>query len=170
MSAITIRPATEGDAAGLLEIYRPVVETTAISFETVVPTEAEFAARIRKVLAGWQWLVAEADGQVAGYAYGSLHRERAAYRWSTEVTAYVHPAHYRKGIGRALYIQLFEELARKGYCNAFAGVALPNEASIALHRGVGMQPIGVFHAIGWKFDRWHDVAWFERRLREGPPE
>lgn len=163
-----IRAATVADAAVLLEIYRPIVEGTAISFELTPPTEEEFAARIKKVLGGWSWLVAERDGRCAGYAYGSVHRERPAYRWSTEVSAYVHPDFHRQGIGRALYLELFEQLARKGYCNAFAGVALPNEASVALHRGVGFEPIGVFRNIGWKFDRWHDVAWFQRRLRDKP--
>ena len=89
--SIRIRRATEADAAALLAIYRPFVEASAISFETIVPTVEEFAARIRKALTGWQWLVAEEDGQSIGYAYGSSHRERAAYRWSTEVSAYVAP-------------------------------------------------------------------------------
>ena len=164
-----IRSATKADARDLLDIYGPVVETTAISFELARPGIQEFAARIEKVVDGWSWLVAEEDGQCVGYAYGSVHRERPAYRWSTEVTAYVHPAHHRKGIGGALYRQLFDRLAEKGYCNAFAGIALPNEASVALHRSVGFEPIGVFRNIGWKFARWHDVAWFQRKLREGPP-
>jgi phosphinothricin acetyltransferase len=167
--SLRIRAATAADAAQLLAIYRPVVESTAISFELTPPSVEEFAARIEKVLKGWQWLVAEERGRCVGYAYGSVHRERAAYHWSTEVTAYVHPAHHRKGIGSALYRQLFAELAQKGYCNAFAGIALPNDASVALHRCVGFEPIGVFRNIGWKFGRWHDVAWYQRKLRDGSP-
>src|SRR3989441_10739345 len=100
--ALKIRPATVADAASLLAIYRPFVESTAVSFETVAPTAEEFSARIAKAVAGWQWLLAERAGQCIGYAYGSAHRERSAYRWSVEVSAYVHPSHQRQGeIGRA---------------------------------------------------------------------
>lgn len=164
-----IRPATESDAAELLAIYRPFVETTAVSFETVAPTVQEFTARIAKALSGWQWLVAERGGHCVGYAYASTHRERRAYRWSVEVSAYVHPQHHRQGVGRALYAPLFDDLARKGFCNAYAGIALPNEGSVALHRSVGFQPIGVFPHVGRKFGHWHDVAWLHRALRDAPP-
>lgn len=165
---ILIRPATTADAPALLAIYRPYVETSAVSFETVVPTAAEFAARIGKALNGWHWLVAEHAGSCVGYAYGSAHRERAAYRYSVEVSAYVDTGHHRRGIGRALYLQLFDALAAKGYCHAYAGITLPNDASVALHRGVGFEPVGVFKSVGRKFGRWHDVAWFQRRLRDAP--
>lgn len=164
-----IRPALGTDAPALLAIYAPLIETTAVSFETVVPSPEEFAGRIANALADWQWLVAESDGKCVGYAYGSSHRARAAYRWSVEVSAYVHPEFQQRGIGRALYLRLFTDLASKGYCNAFAGITLPNEGSVALHRSLGFESIGVFKTIGWKFGKWHDVAWFQRRLREGPP-
>jgi len=168
-SALHIRQATEADAASLVGIYAPYVERTTVSFETVVPPVEEFAGRIRKSLGGWQWLVAERDGRAVGYAYGSAHRERAAYRFSTEVSAYIDAACHRQGIGRALYLRLFDDLAAKGYCNAFAGITLPNDASVGLHRSLGFEPIGVFRNIGWKYDRWHDVAWMQRTLREGAP-
>src|SRR5437660_12517720 len=96
---LLIRPATESDAPSLLAIYRPSVEATAASVEIGLPTVEEFAGRISKAVAGWQWLVAERNGQCAGYAYGSSHRERRAYRWSVEVSAYVHSDHQRQGIG-----------------------------------------------------------------------
>jgi phosphinothricin acetyltransferase len=163
-----IRAGTEADAPALLAIYRPFVESSPVSFELVTPTVEEFAARIVKSLAGWQWLVALRDGQCAGYAYGSSLRERQAYRWSVEVSAYVHPSYYRQGIGRALYLHLFDELARKGFCNAYACVTLPNEGSVALHRSVGFEPAGVFKSVGRKFGKWHDVAWFQRTLRDAP--
>ena len=164
-----IRAAIAADAPALRAIYAPFVERTATSFEAVPPTVEEFAQRIRKVLdGGWAWLVAESYGRCAGYAYGSLHREREAYRWSVETTVYVHTEHQRRGIGRALYTALFAVLTEKGFCNAFAGVTLPNDASVALHRSVGFQPIGTFRAVGRKFGRWHDVAWFQRPLRDAP--
>ena len=165
---LTIRQATEADAPALLAIYAPFVERTTVSFEAVPPTVDEFAARIAKNLKGWQYLVAERDGRVAGYAYGSMHRERAAYRFSAEVSAYLDPAYHRQGIGRALYLRLFDDLAAKGYCNAFAGITLPNDASVGLHKAVGFEPIGVFRNIGWKYGRWHDVAWLQRKLRDAP--
>jgi phosphinothricin acetyltransferase len=167
--ALKIRPATAADAASLLTIYRPFVESTAVSFETVAPTADEFAARIAKAVADWQWLLAERAGECIGYAYGSAHRERRAYRWSVEVSAYVHPGHHRQGVGRTLYERLLEDLACKGFCNAYAGITIPNEGSIALHRSLDFESIGVFKAVGRKFGKWHDVAWFQRALRSSPP-
>jgi phosphinothricin acetyltransferase len=166
---LLIRSATEADAAALADIYRPYVEDTAISFETVAPTAAELAGRVRKVLAGWVWLVAEMDGACAGYAYGTSHRERAAYRWSVETSVYIGGGFKRRGVGRALYTELLDRLSRLGLCHAFAGITMPNEPSVALHRSLGFEPIGVFRSVGWKHGAWHDVAWLQRRLRDGPP-
>jgi len=165
----TIRQATPADAPALLEIYRPYVESTAVSFELLTPTIEEFADRITKALAGWEWLVAELEDRCIGYAYATSHRERHAYRYSVEVSAYVHPNYQRQGIGRALYIQLFESLANKGFCNAYAGIRVPNESSVALHVSVGFEPIGIFKSVGRKFGVWQDVAWFHRTLRSEPP-
>ena len=159
----------EQDAAAVAAIYAPYVEETAISFEETPPAAVEMAARIEKARSRWQWLVAEQDGVVVGYAYGSQHRERAAYRWSVEVSAYVDRHCHRQGIGRALYGALLPELADKGFCTAFAGMTLPNESSARLHEAMGFLPIGTFRSIGWKFGRWHDVAWCQRTLRERPP-
>lgn len=153
----------------MASIYAPYVEHTAISFEETPPTPVEMAARIEKCRTRWEWLVAEVDGSVVGYAYGSQHRERAAYQWSVEVSAYVDRNHHRKGIGRALYEVLLPTLAEKGFCTAFAGMTLPNEPSARLHAAMGFVPIGTFRSIGWKFGRWHDVAWCQRTLRERPP-
>jgi len=166
---VHIRRATEADAAALLAIYRPYVEESVVSFETIAPAVEEFAARIRKALAGWQWRVAEKNSQCVGYACASSHRERAAYRWSVEVSACVQPNHHRQGVARSPYSQLFVDLTHRGFCNAYAGVTLPNDASIALHRSVGFEPIGTLVAVGRKFGRWHDVAWFQRRLLDSPP-
>ena len=165
----TVRPATEADASALLVIYRPYVEKTAISFESTVPSVDEFTRRIANALNEWAWIVAEADGECVGYAYGSSHRERAAYRWSVETSAYVRDDHHRRGIGRSLYLELFEALKARGFCNAYAGMTLPNAASTALHRSVGFELIGVFNSVGRKFGEWHDVAWYQRRLRDEPP-
>jgi L-amino acid N-acyltransferase YncA len=166
---IVIRTLQEADAPAMLAIYRHYVEATAISFEEEVPSIEDYAARVGKYVAGWAGVVAEVDGRVTGYAYGSSHRERAAYRWSVETTVYVAPGAQRSGVGRRLYGALLPMLADAGYCNAYAGVALPNDASVALHRAVGFQPIGTLPRVGYKFERWHDVAWFHLPLREQPP-
>jgi L-amino acid N-acyltransferase YncA len=167
MNELLIRDATPADAPALLEIYRPHVEQAVASFETVAPTADEFAARIARVQAGWAWLVAEAGGQVLGYVYGAAHAERAAYRWSVNVTAYVRADAHRRGVARQLYAALFPRLADQGYCMAFAGITLPNDASVGLHRHLGFEPCGLFRAVGHKFGAWHDVAWLQRPLRTG---
>jgi phosphinothricin acetyltransferase len=159
-----IRAATTTDAAVLREIYRPYVESTAISFELETPSVEEFQRRIAVALAGWSWLVAEVGGRPVGYAYGSGHRARAAYQTSVEVSAYVEPDCQRQGIGRALYSQLLDELGKRGFVSAFAGITLPNEASIAFHRSLGFEPIGVFPKVGRKLGTWHDVAWYYRSI------
>ena len=168
LAPLTIRQATEADTPALVAIYAPYVIETPISFETAVPATEEFAARMRKCLSAWQYLVAERDRRIVGYAYGGTHRERAAYRFSVEVSAYVDRQCHRQGIGRALYTRLFDDLAAKGYCEAFAGITYPNESSIGLHSAMGFTMIGIFRRIGWKYDRWHDVAWMQRSLRDRP--
>jgi L-amino acid N-acyltransferase YncA len=167
--APVVRDVRDDDAAALLAIYAPLVAETTISFEVEVPTTEDFRERILGYRKSHAWLVAERDGRILGYAYGSPHRARAAYRFSCETSAYVAPEARRRGIGRLLYEELFDRLAARGYCHAYAGITLPNDASVALHRRVGFAPIGVFPRVGRKFGRWHDVAWYHRPLREGPP-
>jgi phosphinothricin acetyltransferase len=168
--AAVIRSARETDAPAMLEIYRHYVEGSVVSFETEVPSVDEYITRVRKYLAGWAGVVAEAEnGQLLGYAYGSSHRERAAYKWSVETTVYVAPRAQRSGIGRRLYAKLIPMLVAAGYCNAYAGVAQPNPASVGLHQAVGFRPIGTFPRVGYKFGQWHDVAWFYLALRDAPP-
>jgi phosphinothricin acetyltransferase len=168
--AVIFRPACETDAPAMLEIYRHHVEGSIVSFETEVPSVDEYTARVRKYLAGWAGVIAQAEnGQLLGYAYGSSHRERAAYRWSVETTVYVAQGAQPGGIGRGLYAELIPMLVAAGYCNAYAGVALPNPASVGLHQAVGFKPIGMFPRVGYKFGQWHDVAWFHLALREAPP-
>jgi phosphinothricin acetyltransferase len=169
-TTLTIRDARPADVPFLLDIYRPFVTDTAVSFELDPPSVEEFAERVAHAQSRWAWLVAEAPGgAVAGYAYASAFRTRAAYQWTTETSAYVHPAHRGKGVGRELYRQLLGALAAKGFCNAYAGIALPNDASIALHRAAGFEAVGVFRRAGWKFDRWHDVSWWQLELQAAPP-
>ncbi|HEX3463053.1 MAG TPA: GNAT family N-acetyltransferase [Candidatus Elarobacter sp.] len=159
-----IRSVRDEDAEAVARIYAPHVETTADSFEEIAPDAAEMRRRFAAITPSYPWLVALLDGEVAGYAYGSLHRGRPAYRYSVEVSVYVAPAAQGRGIGSRLYGALFRELAERGYHRAFAGILATNEASIAFHRSVGFTPIGVFHEVGYKFGRWHDTSWWERDL------
>ena len=159
-----IRLASAADGHRLAEIYAPAVIGQSISFEVDAPDGAEMARRVENVCARTPWLVCERAGAVLGYAYASPYRERLAYQWSVEVSAYVAPEAHRCGVARALYTSLFAMLEVQGYRNAYAGVALPNEASVALHTAVGFTLVGVYHEVGYKLGAWHDVAWFERAL------
>lgn len=159
-----IRQARSDDAAAMLDIYRPIVEKTATSFELVVPTVEDFATRIETIVATHEWLVADVDGELAGYAYASPHRAREAYRYSVEVSVYVHPHYRSQGLGKALYSALFDSIRRLGFHCAYAGIALPNDPSIALHRACGFVEIGTFGEVGYKNDGWHDVSWWQRKI------
>lgn len=159
-----IRLATSADGAPLAKIYRPAVEESVASFELEAPDSAEMARRVERIIQRTPWLVFETDGRILGYAYASTHRERAGYRWSVEVSAYVAADAQRKGIGRALYASLFAVLVHQGFVNAYAGITLPNPSSLALHTAVGFTPVGVYSGIGYKHGAWHDVIWLERPL------
>jgi L-amino acid N-acyltransferase YncA len=160
-----IRMAREADARAIVTIYAPFCATTAVSFELEPPSEDEIASRIRAVTAYWPWLVLEDDGAVAGYAYAGRHNERAAYGWSVDVTVYVAPSHLRRGVGRALYTTLFELLRQQGFFKAYAGVALPNPASTALHEAMGFEPVGAYRGVGYKLGAWRDVAHYQLALQ-----
>ena len=154
------------DAAAVAAIYGVAVETTLATFEEVAPTANEMAGRIRSVLARTPWLVMEVGGAVVGYAYGSPHQDRPGYRWSVNISVYVADGHRGRGIGRALYDELLAILQRQGFVNVYAGIALPNPGSVALHEGIGMRRTALYERVGFKFDAWHDVAWFALRLSE----
>ena len=161
------------DAAACLEIYAPSIVGSVTSFEEVVPGVAEFADRIRQATRTYPWLVLQDDGRVAGYAYASQHRARAAYRWAADVSVYVAASHHRRGVGRLLYTELFERLAAQNVRVLCAGVTLPNEASVGLHRAMGFEPVGVYKRIGYKLGAWRDVMWLELELSaaaDAPPE
>lgn len=161
-----IRLVVESDAPAICAIYAPYVEETVISFETTSPSEEEIVARIRKTIGKFPWLVYVTGSQIAGYVYASAHRERAAYQWSVDVSVYVLPQFQRRNIGRGLYTALFALLSAQGYVNAYAGITLPNTASVAIHEAMGFRPIGVYKEVGYKFGAWHDVGWWALRLGE----
>jgi L-amino acid N-acyltransferase YncA len=168
--ALDIRLVTAQDAAGIAEIYRPIVASTPISFEVEPPDQREVQKRIQETLPAWPWLVCEHAGRVAAYAYATRHRARAAYQWSVDTSVYVHFDFRRRGIGQGLYVSLIEILKAQGYFRAYAGIALPNPGSVRLHESVGFQPIGVYRNVGHKLGAWHDVGWWELALQLSVPE
>jgi phosphinothricin acetyltransferase len=160
---VHVRAASVDDAASIAEIYRPIVEQTIISFEEIAPDADEMRKRIEMTTAAaYPWLVACDRDDVLGYAYAGRHRERAGYRYSVDVSIYVSGRARRSGIGTALYTRLFDLLAAHGFHRAFAGVTLPNDASVALHRRFGFSEVGIYREAGYKFGRWLDVMWFQR--------
>lgn len=167
--SFVIRRAGAGDAAALLEIYRPFIMDTVVTFEYDVPTVDEFAGRITDTLADFPYLVCERDGKPVGYAYAHHIRERAAYDWAVELSIYLAPAAQGQGVGTVLYQCLIDLLDMQNIRILYGCVTLPNEGSRRLHEKLGFVLTGVWHGSGWKFEGWHDVGWFEKRLGGDAP-
>jgi L-amino acid N-acyltransferase YncA len=161
-----VRPGTERDGAACAAIYAPYVTDTAITFETEPPSAAEMAERIATAARKHAWLVLEEEERVIGYAYGARLQPRAAYRWACEVSVYLDRGVRRSGGGRALYEALFARLRERGFRVAVAGMTLPNEGSVGLHRAMGFEPVGTYRRIGFKHGDWHDVAMAQLLLAE----
>ncbi len=161
-----IRLITPTDAEAALAVYAPYVLHTANTFEYEIPSLDDFRTKIEKITAQYPWLVCECDGEIVGYAYGSTHRERAAYQWSPESTVYISDKHHRKGIARVLYNTLFALLKQQGYINVFASVLVTNLNSVEFHRAYGFEEIGLFKNIGYKLGEWHTNLWFQYTLQE----
>ena len=164
MTSPIVRDATVEDVPGMLEIYRPIVTDTPVSFELEPPTLEEFTERFSRITESDPWLVAVQDGSIAGYAYASEWRARPAYVATRETTVFVHHDHQRKGIARLLMTELLTRLTAAGAHVVVAGVTLPNGASVSLHEGLGFEHVGTYSEVGRKFDRWHDVGFWALRL------
>lgn len=158
-----VRPARSGDVEDIQAIYGPIVEETIISFETDVPSAAELLERIHR---SHEWLVYERGGRVVAYAYAAPFHPRAAYKWSVEVSIYVAPDARGTGVGKTLLADLLARLSERGFVNVFAGIALPNPASVALFESIGFEMIAHQKKVGFKLGAWHDVAWWQRQLRD----
>lgn len=161
-----IRLITPADAEAALAVYAPYVLHTANTFEYEIPSVDDFRTKIENITAQYPWLVCECDGEIVGYAYGSTHRERAAYQWSPESTVYISDKYHRKGIARILYNTLFALLKQQGYINVFASVLVTNVNSVEFHRAYGFEEIGLFKNIGYKLGEWHTNLWFQYTLQE----
>lgn len=155
------RIATENDAADIARIYAHYVDTTAITFETSAPTADEFRTRIGVVLQKHVWLVLERDGKVVAYAYASKHRDRAAYQWSVDTAVYIGNEERGKGYGKLLYTRQLAFLRAQGFYRSYAGITIPNAASVGLHESFGYKKIAQYSRVGYKLGSWHDVGWWE---------
>ena len=157
------------DSAALLEIYRPYIEKTAITFETAVPDVKDYEKRIADIAAQFPYLVLESGGEIIGYAYAHRQAERAAFDWNVELSIYLKEGFSGRGIGRPLYALLETLLKMQGYVNFFGVITGDNAVSIALHEKMGYRQIAVHEKTGWKFGRWHDTVWMHKRVRDGEP-
>ncbi|WP_438477857.1 GNAT family N-acetyltransferase [Streptococcus pluranimalium] len=161
-----IRSATIDDVNELLAIYAPYVEKTAITFEYTVPSFADFENRLKQTLLKFPYLVYSEEGNILGYAYASTYKDRAAYDWSCEVSIYVAEKARGKQIGTKLYDALEKELTDIGMKNFLACITYPNDASIAFHQKRGYEKVAHFTKIGYKFDKWHDMIWMQKRVED----
>jgi L-amino acid N-acyltransferase YncA len=161
-----IRLVEDTDFAGMLAVYAPSVINTAITFEYDVPSLDEYSERIKKIASHYPCLVCELNGEIAGYAYGSIHRVKTAYQWSVESTIYVGDRFHGKGVARVLYHALLSVLELQGFVNVYAGVTTPNPQSERFHLAMGFAEIAVFEKIGYKLGKWHDLKFFEMYLAE----
>ena len=162
---MSIRIATRDDVPAILEIYKPYVEKTAITFEYDVPTQEAFDQRFQKITRQFPWLVWEEAGKILGYAYADAPFERAAFCWCEEASVYLAPEVQRKGLGTALYKALEAALTQQGYYVIYAIITTENAASIAFHEALGYRRLGDFPTCGFKQDAWHGITWMEKRLQ-----
>ena len=161
-----LRQASPRDLPGIAQIYAPYVTDTVVTFEYEPPSVEEFAARYRAGAADFPWLVCEAEGALAGYAYAHRAFERAAYQWNAELSVYLAPAHQRRGIAAQLYRAIESFLRQQGYCHLYASITSANEASGRFHSAAGFERFAVFKRCGYKHGAWHDVVWYQKQLNE----
>ncbi len=154
------------DAASILEIYMPYILNTAVTFETEIPSINSFEERIKHYTEKWPWIVYEVDGTIAGYAYATKHRERLAYQWCVESSVYIRDEFQRKGFATKLYNALFEVLRLQGFINVYAGIALPNDRSIAFHEQFGFTNFVYYNNVGHKLGEWRTVGWWQKQINE----
>ena len=162
----TIRLAKPSDAASILDIYIPYIINSAITFETEVPSTENIEQRIISYQQNWPWLVYEKEGVIAGYAYATKHRDRAAYQWCVESSVYVNNDYQQQGVGKALYKILFEILQHQGCRNVYAGITLPNDKSVSFHKGFGFTWLADYINIGYKLNKWNTVSWWQLLLND----
>ncbi len=169
MDSCCLRLAQENDAEAILDIYRPYVEKTVITFEYEVPHLEEFKERITDISAEYPYLVCETEGKIVGYAYAHRHMKRAAYQWNAELSVYIDEKYTSQGIGKKLYASLMEILKLQNVRNLYCGVTVPNPKSEKLNEHFEFKKLGTYHQTGYKNGQWLDVAWYEKRISTDDP-
>lgn len=159
-----IRSVKISDASDIAAIYNHYIETSTITFEENPVSNDEMVRRVQEGSEKLAWYVFESDGRVLGYAYAAPWRARSAYRFSVETTVYVCPEHPRKGIGSALYKTLIDDLRKRNIRVILGGIAQPNEASVLLHESLGFERVAYLKDVGYKFEKWVDVGYWQLRL------
>jgi len=162
----TIRLAEKRDVLGILEIYTPFILETSVTFEETVPDEESFWKRIQGIMEELPFLVCEIDNRIAGYAYASGYRSRASYRWTKEVSVYIHPDFQRRRVAHALYTSLNELIRFQGVADLLAIITMPNEPSVTFHEHFGYRKCAEFRNVGYKLGEWQHVGWFELFLQD----
>lgn len=171
METKLIRFVEEKDIESILNIYKPYIENTSITFECEVPSLENFKSRVNKISSFYPYLVCEVDNKVIGYAYAGKIREREAYKWNAELSIYLDNKYVSLGIGKILYMALIDILKLQNIYNIYGVITLPNDKSVKLHNNLGFRTLGVFKNTGYKADAWHDVIWFEKNIKpyDDPP-
>jgi len=164
MNNTYMRFAVEEDAESILSIYGPYILDTVITFEYEIPSIIEFKQRIKNIIREYPFIVYVVDEKIVAYAYAHRQMERAAYQWNVELSVYVDMKYKRQGIGSKLYNVLIEILKLQNICNVYGCVTVPNDCSEGLHGSLGFEKIGIYHNTGYKFNSWHNVAWFEKNI------
>lgn len=160
-----IRNVRQTDAKPLVDIYNYYVKNTVVTFDLETISETDMQANIKSVTEKYPWLVYEIEGTMAGYAYAAQWKKRKAYNSTVETTVYLHPDFVGKGIGSALYDELLTIVKSRGYHLAIGGISLPNAASVALHEKFGFTKAAHYHQVGFKFNQWIDVGYWELILK-----
>lgn len=164
MHTAQIRLAEVEDARRILEIYAPYVSDTALTLTSTIPSIEQVVQTMLDVKKRYPYLVCCIDGTVVGFAYGLRMRPHEAYNWNTELSIYIDPEYQGQGIATALYTALFQILKNQGYCNLYAVITIPNDASVALHKRFGFKELTVMKKSGYKLGAWHDVLWMGMRI------
>lgn len=155
-----LRIAHRDDAEDVLKIYAPFIRETSLTFEIEIPSVTDFSNRITSYLKDWPWIIAESDGEIAGYAYASKYRERKGYQWSVECSIYLAEQFMSSGIATRLYAALFDILKLQGYRNVYAVINLPNDRSVRFHEKMGFKWFATYEKVGYKLGKWKDVGWW----------
>lgn len=167
MESIKLELAGISDAAAILDIYRYYIENTVVTFEVETPALHDFEKRVESISSVYPYIICRKQGALLAYAYSGRQMERAAYKWNATASIYVDRNYVGRGLGTVLYRVLIDILRLQNVHNLYAGVTSTNPASEKLHLKLGFRKLGVYSGTGFKFGKWHDVTWFEKRIVKG---